>query len=164
MQWKQRTRALVPLWMVILVSSGLAVLACCGTARAQASRPGAQKAKPAPTAQPEAADKSEAGDAADAKAAEAEKKAEPEKKEPAVRRTRAGTPVRRQPKAPARNTVGRRRAGAQPFDANPEAKFFCATMTKTAEPVWRSPTKTVDFEFDIVNKGTEVLRIRAKGG
>lgn len=37
-------------------------------------------------------------------------------------------------------------------------------MTVTAEPVWRSPTKTVDFAFDIVNQGTEPLEIRAKGG
>jgi len=67
--------------------------------------------------------------------------------------------------------VGR---GAQPniggasiggaLQPNPDVRLVCDQMEVTAAPAWRTPTSTMDFEFEIRNEGTEVLQIRAKGG
>jgi len=50
------------------------------------------------------------------------------------------------------------------LEPNPNAKFACDELTVSAPPVWRSPTGSVDFEFNIRNEGTADLQIRAKGG
>jgi hypothetical protein len=67
----------------------------------------------------------------------------------------AKKPPRRKPKRNPRNA---------PLTPDPNAKWACDKTTVTAEPVWRSSGKSVDFTFMIRNEGTANLKIRAKGG
>ena len=71
-----------------------------------------------------------------------------------------------QPKRKGKTTpvrAGRRPRRGSSFKMNPKAKWACDKQTVTQGPTWRG-AKSLTFEFDIRNDGTEDLRILAKGG
>jgi pyruvate/2-oxoglutarate dehydrogenase complex dihydrolipoamide acyltransferase (E2) component len=123
-------------WLVALM------LLACGDAFAQTAKPSPSTAPAKPAASP----------APDGKTPPAPTvKVVPQKKRTPPRRNRAVTPT------------ARRRARTGGFTPDPNAKWSVDKTEATHEPVWRNE-KTLTWNFEIQNKGTADLRIRAKGG
>ncbi len=146
-----------PRWRrLALCVVGCGLLAAAPRALAQAS-PEAAKASPQPAS------------AADDQAEPAKTEPDPQAKEKATPAKRENDKAKPRPRRPVRTRAtrgarGAARARGRQLTPDENAKWSCDTLHATAEPIWRSSGKSVDFVFNIKNEGTADLHIRAKGG